>query len=444
MLVQIRRSALLCFAVLVFMAGASCGDTFRIDLPELENLSIQYDTITAGFNLGRGLSRVDAVRIRFEGTFYPGLGYCFNDPPHDLGDSIQSRMQAGGGTYWEATSSYMESFGAFAVETLFSRGSFQVPTWDFLLDGQAAVETRLEGVFPLCMIISSMPKAYITTAELIIEGEIEERIYHVDGVDGNDSNDGLSRETAFLTIQKGVDTAMDGDEVLVWPAVYSESVQILDKAMTVRSAADAAVLEASGATAVSIDITGGQGSVLKNFVIRDSDRGIYVLGGSPNISCVSLVGNGTGIEADGDSDPCVSNCILWDNGTDLLNCEVSYSCVEAGAVGPGNISTPPIFADANGGDYHLKSERGRYRASTDEWILDDLTSPAVDGGEPYINPANERMPNGGRINMGAYGNTAYASMSEWEIAGDENRDGIFNFVDFAILLQDWLESELWY
>ena len=102
----------------------------------------------------------------------------------------------------------------------------------------------------------------------------------------------------------------------------------------------------------------------------------------------------------------------------------------------------PMFADAAGGDYHLLSERGRYRATTDEWILDEVTSPCIDGGDPDVAPSNERTPNGGRINIGAYGNTAYASMSECWSKADINCDGIVNFKDFAIFSQEWLETTL--
>ncbi len=34
-------------------------------------------------------------------------------------------------------------------------------------------------------------------------------------------------------------------------------------------------------------------------------------------------------------------------------------------------------------------------------------------------------------------------MSEWRIKGDVNYDGIFNFTDFAILMEQWLEKEPW-
>ncbi|MHC4617628.1 MAG: hypothetical protein ACYTEQ_07725, partial [Planctomycetota bacterium] len=99
--------------------------------------------------------------------------------------------------------------------------------------------------------------------------------------------------------------------------------------------------------------------------------------------------------------------------------------------------------DANNGDYHLKSEYGRYWPEHDVWVLDDETSPCVDGGDPAVNPAGEPMPNGGLVNLGAHGNTAYASKSEWAIKGDLDRNGRVNMADFAILALDWLEEFEW-
>jgi hypothetical protein len=39
-------------------------------------------------------------------------------------------------------------------------------------------------------------------------------------------------------------------------------------------------------------------------------------------------------------------------------------------------------------------------------------SPAIDSGDPSMDYSNEPMPNGGRINIGAYGNTPFAALSE--------------------------------
>lgn len=78
--------------------------------------------------------------------------------------------------------------------------------------------------------------------------------------------------------------------------------------------------------------------------------------------------------------------------------------------GTGNISADPLFADIDHSDFHLKSEYGRWDGTT--WVTTDgVTSPCIDAGDPQDLYANETSPNGFRINMGAYGNTAEASRS---------------------------------
>ena len=60
-------------------------------------------------------------------------------------------------------------------------------------------------------------------------------------------------------------------------------------------------------------------------------------------------------------------------------------------------------------DVHLQSKEGRWNGSA--WEKDDEDSPALDAGEPAADFAAEPSPNGARINLGAYGNTAEASKS---------------------------------
>lgn len=61
-------------------------------------------------------------------------------------------------------------------------------------------------------------------------------------------------------------------------------------------------------------------------------------------------------------------------------------------------------------DFHEKSTGGRFSA-LDDWIIDSATSPCVNSGNPADSAANEPAPNGGRVNMGAYGGGAQASKS---------------------------------
>jgi L-ascorbate metabolism protein UlaG (beta-lactamase superfamily) len=63
------------------------------------------------------------------------------------------------------------------------------------------------------------------------------------------------------------------------------------------------------------------------------------------------------------------------------------------------------------GDYHLKSQAGRWDPASQSWVKDDVTSPCIDAGDPNSPVGQEPEPNGGRINMGAYGGTKEASKS---------------------------------
>jgi len=202
----------------------------------------------------------------------------------------------------------------------------------------------------------------------------------------------------------------------------------------------------------------------------------------------------------------VNNCIVWNNtdtyGTEIYieqqsGINVNYCNIYNGLMriyiepgstlnwGQGNIDIEPFFAETGywdenstpyeqeddfwvNGDYHLQSEAGRWDPDSKEWVKDSVTSPCIDAGDPNSDWTAELWPHGKRINMGAYGGTAEASMSlslegniadldnddcvgifdfsyfaeQWlneaaPLKEDFNRDGIVDFHDFAILGQNW-------
>ena len=177
----------------------------------------------------------------------------------------------------------------------------------------------------------------------------------------------------------------------------------------------------------------------------------------------------------------LTNCILWDDGNEIYNPDgseitINYTNLFGGTAsiydpcnavvwGMGNIDENPLFVDpgywdANGtlndpnddswvnGDYHLKSQTGRWNPNSQSWVQDDVTSPCIDAGDMNSPIGFEPFPNGGIINMGAYGGTAEASKSyfgkpvcETIIAGDINGDCKVDFDDLMILMNHWLEKK---
>ncbi|MBA7471483.1 hypothetical protein ES707_06789 [subsurface metagenome] len=180
---------------------------------------------------------------------------------------------------------------------------------------------------------------------------------------------------------------------------------------------------------------------------------------------------------------------------------VEYSDIQAGFAGLGNIDVDPCFVDANTGDYHLKSSAGCWDPTYDSadmdgdglvnlldyailakawqlgdanseadlnhdeiidtqdllifvakyladanggwWVYDDATSRCIDAGNPGAALACEPAGiHNIRINLGAYGRTAQASGTpvQWSLLADLTNDGKIDFVDFAHMAEDWLQS----
>lgn len=126
---------------------------------------------------------------------------------------------------------------------------------------------------------------------------------------------------------------------------------------------------------------------------------------------------GNGVYVEGWSKVTVKNSIVWGNaGKDFFvdpssSLTVTFTLSEEPFSGAGNLSEDPLFADPEAGDYHLRSVGGRFEPRSASWVVDTRTSPAVDRAEGTTPFDAEPIPNGGRADLGAYGNTAEASRS---------------------------------
>jgi len=113
----------------------------------------------------------------------------------------------------------------------------------------------------------------------------------------------------------------------------------------------------------------------------------------------TFAGNSGDLIAGGNSTVTVQNCIFWENSLNLTESlggvllvdytDTDAACPRAGA---GNLNTNPLFVSAATGDFHLEA-----------------TSACIDAGASNAACIAEPAPNGGRVNMGRYGNTPEAT-----------------------------------
>ena len=268
------------------------------------------------------------------------------------------------------------------------------------------------------------------------------------------------------TIQDGINAAVDGDIVLVFPGTYMENIDFLGKAITVQSedGADVTTID-GGQTGSVVTFSSGEteASFIDGFTIRNGTGtyyetppglwnyvggGIFCLDSSPTISNCTISGNtadlcggigseysfltitnstisGNSADFEGggicfsqseprilhstisdnsagsagggilcvNSDPIITNCILWGDSAPhepefyVLSGSpvVTYSDVQGGWSGEGNIDADPLFA--GGEDFHLT-----------------LSSPCIDSGTDagvYMDLDGEVRPLGAGFDMGA-------------------------------------------
>ncbi len=167
----------------------------------------------------------------------------------------------------------------------------------------------------------------------------------------------------------------------------------------------------------------------------------------------------------------LTHCIVWGvpGGLDptdwsLSRTEIIFANVQGDYPGEGNLNVDPLFAQPGtwnlngtpddvtddvwtGGDYHLVSQAGRWDPTSESWVADEETSPCIDAGDPVSPIGHEPFPNGGVVNLGAYGGTTEASRSyfgepvcETHMAGDINGDCKVDLLDLLIVVAQWTEG----
>ncbi len=211
--------------------------------------------------------------------------------------------------------------------------------------------------------------------------------------------------------------------------------------------------------------------------------GIQFKGGLPGVACLvenctihgnlSLAQTG-GMRVTNGSQVILTNSIVWGNVSEsdvaheielddasaltlnycILRQEDNTLLFEGDLVwGPGNSYDNPRFAQPGRwldgfwetGDLHIRSTVGRWDDVNEIWTQDAIQGPGIDAGDPNSDYLEEYWPNGGVVNIGAYGGLVEASLSlDSNGVGDFDGDGNVDLRDLKVLTQHWLTtSKVW-
>ncbi|RKY12649.1 MAG: hypothetical protein DRP82_06490, partial [Planctomycetota bacterium] len=249
----------------------------------------------------------------------------------------------GGGTTLKADFEADPTYGKAPLSVTFTDKSTGSPTsweWDFDSDGTPDLSYDSSNIPATIQYTYSNPGWY-TVKLTVSDGTnsdtcvkemyvlVTNRIYYVDGVDGDDANGGTRWNDAFATIGKALSVAGDYDLILVADATYNEKNLDFGGKKTYLKGVDhntggaRPVIDCqnSGA-AFYFDSGETEDSVIDNFEIKDGkndDGGAIYIESNSNPTIINCTFTGNSANSYGgaiycySSSPTLTNCIFSDN-----------------------------------------------------------------------------------------------------------------------------------
>ena len=252
------------------------------------------------------------------------LGTLLPDPPDNYDLRI---MQGNAQVWWYPYTAITAVIRDFILQPLETK-EFQT-TWDMMNDNGTPFQEyddffvtpgsyNVVGEVALSFGYERVPVS--VSIEIIPEPP---KTYYVNAADGSDNNDGLSPQTAFATIQKAIDTASNGDTVIVADGTYTgpgnRDIDFLGKAITVRSESgpENCIIDCQNSGyGFLLHSTEDENSILDGFTITNSYDGIHCQDSSPTINNCTIGSNtgewGSGIYC-AFSSPVITNCTISGN-----------------------------------------------------------------------------------------------------------------------------------
>ena len=99
-----------------------------------------------------------------------------------------------------------------------------------------------------------------------------------------------------------------------------------------------------------------------------------------------------------------------------------------------SVTANPLFTDPDGADDILGNDDDNFHLQAD--------SPAIDAGDPQSYFLREPSPNGGRVNVGSYGNTEEATISPTQLVQVLDPNGLEKFEIGQQVTLNWRSSGL--
>ena len=243
----------------------------------------------------------------------------------------------------------------------------------------------------------------------VSNGELRNASFTVNGNEGTYENFRLDRRNATL---EGTNNLWRGLHLSSGTASLSGSGNTLANSVihTAGTSATGLLVRAASADVVNCTIESENGTAAAFANSAGAFRlsqSILLAGGTRDENAV-LVWDSGALESDWND--LVARNGAWVGIHDGDKWERLAYWQAASGMDANSIALEPLFV-ADGIDFHLDSTTGWWNESTGMFESGVANSPCIDAGNPATPYAREELPNGSRLNLGAYGNTPFASKS---------------------------------